>query len=138
MTLLDLKKVMKLLGARGASEGLKASDLSIDQIVEFAQKTHAKFDKSYSREKLIEAVVEELSRPGLKPLEELSRMSFDQLLKYFDSIRVSNEDLLQLMKDLNYKVGAEDKKHLRKYVARQISETALFSRVASREGREGR
>ncbi len=36
------------------------------------------------------------------------------------------------MKELNYKVVSEDKKHLRKFIARQISETALFSKVASR------
>ena len=135
MTLSDLKKVLKLLGARGTSAGLKASDLPLVQVIEFARRTHAKFDEADSREKIIEAVVEELSRPGIKPIEELMRMNFDQLVDYFDSVRVSNEDLLKLMKDLNYKVGAEDKKHLRKYVARQISETALFSRVVSRERR---
>jgi hypothetical protein len=39
------------------------------------------------------------------------------------------------MKELNYKVSTEDKRHLRRFVARQISETALFSTVASRGSR---
>ncbi len=57
-------------------------------------------------------------------------MNYDQLIDYFSNVSPSNTELLRVMNELNYKVSAEDKKHLRKYVARQISETALFARVA--------
>jgi hypothetical protein len=137
MTLSDLKRILKLLGPKGTAAGLKASDVTVDALRELALKSHALLEESSidDRERAIDLLVNSISKSEIKPLEELMEMSFDQLVNYFESVRVSSDELMKLVKQLNFKVGAEDRKHLKKYVARQISETALFTKVAGREGR---
>jgi hypothetical protein len=134
MTLNDVKRIIKLLGRKGAIAGLCASEIRIDLFRSLALKS--KLDVNYNApySDLIEEMVDILSKNNLKNTDDLLRMSYEELVQYFSDASPSNEDLMKIMKELNYKVSAEDKKHLRRFVARQISETALFANVASRSG----
>ncbi|MBM7324794.1 hypothetical protein JS562_17025 [Agrobacterium sp. S2] len=134
MTLSELKRIIKLLGPRGAIAGLEASDLTREDLLEIASKTKKRFDENSDRSNLIDELVSSLNRVDLKPTDELLQMSYEDLVDYFAEVSPSNDDLMKVMKELNYKVSAEDKKHLRRFVARQISETALFANVATRNG----
>lgn len=132
MTLSEIKRIIKLLGPRGAIAGLEASDLTKEDLLEIASKTKKRFDEESDRSYLIDELVSSLNRVDLKSTDELLQMSYEDLVSYFSEVSPSNEDLMKVMKELNYKVSAEDKKHLRRFVARQISETALFANVATR------
>ncbi|MBY3531850.1 hypothetical protein HFN68_02660 [Rhizobium laguerreae] len=132
MTLSEIKRIIKLLGPRGAIAGLEASDLTREDLLEIASKTKKRFDEESDRSYLIDELVSSLNRVDLKSTDELLQMSYEDLVSYFSEVSPSNEDLMKVMKELNYKVSAEDKKHLRRFVARQISETALFANVATR------
>ncbi|TAV90450.1 hypothetical protein [Rhizobium leguminosarum] len=134
MTLSEIKRIIKLLGPRGAIAGLEASDLTREDLLEIASKTRKRFDDHSDRSYLIDELVSSLNRVDLKPTDELLQMSYEDLVDYFAEASPSNDDLMKVMKELNYKVSAEDKKHLRRFVARQISETALFANVATRNG----
>ena len=134
MTLSEIKRIIKLLGPRGAIAGLEASDLTKEDLLEIASKTRKRFDENSDRSYLIDELVSSLNRVDLKPTDELLQMSYEDLVDYFAEVSPSNDDLMKVMKELNYKVSAEDKKHLRRFVARQISETALFANVATRNG----
>lgn len=136
MTVTDLKRIMKLLGSNGTVAGLLASDIDIRSIRVLTVKICGREAVSEERDQMINRIVEKLGETTLKPTDELMSMSFDELESYFSKVAPSNDDLMKVMKELNYKVSAEDKKHLRRFVARQISETALFSRVASRHDRQ--
>lgn len=133
MTVADLKRIVELLGARGSAAGLRASDVPLNVLENIAKKLKLTINKDIVRNDLIDILVERVKSAELRPIDELMQMNYDEIVKYFAQVGPSNGELLNLMKELNYKVSAEDKKHLRKFVARQISETALFSRVASRE-----
>lgn len=135
MNVTETKRIMKLLGANGTRAGLKASDIDLKSIRALAIKVCGRGVISDDRDHMIDAIVEKLGETTLKPTDELMGMSFEELESYFTKVSPSNDDLMKIMKELNYKVSAEDKKHLRRFVARQISETALFSRVASRHDR---
>lgn len=134
MTLSEIKRIIKLLGPRGAIAGLEASDLTKEDLLEIASKTRKRFDENCDRSYLIDELVSSLNKVDLKPTDELLQMSYEDLVDYFAEVSPSNDDLMKVMKELNYKVSAEDKKHLRRFVARQISETALFANVATRNG----
>ena len=132
MNLTDLKRILKLLGPAGTAAGLRVSDISIETLRDLATKVNQKASKLAGRDELIEILISLPRKAPLKPTSELMTMNYDELVHYFNDVAPSSEDLLKVMKELDYKVSAEDKKHLRRFVARQISETALFSRVASR------
>ena len=89
-------------------------------------------NRGAKRDDIIDSIIDAMSSIDLKSTDELLKMSYDNLIQYFTAAAPSNEALLRIMKELNYKVGSEDKRNLRRFVARQISETALFSSVASR------
>ena len=131
MNITDIKRLMKLLGARGTAAGLKASDLDTRSIRPLVIKICGRESVSDDRDVMIDHIVGKLSETTLKPTDDLMTMSFDDLELYFAKVSPSNDELMKIMKELNYKVSAEDKKHLRRFVARQISETALFAKVAS-------
>jgi hypothetical protein len=134
----DLRRVFKLLGPSGTMAGLRASDIGLDVLRELASKAKLVIHQESSRDEIIEVLIRSLDKAPLKSTDELMQMSYDELVQYFSEVGASNDELLKIMKELNYKVGAEDKKHLRRFVARQISETALFSRVATRDGEQRR
>jgi len=126
----ELKRVVSILGHAGAIAGLRASDISEDDLRELAKRLRIDRCDKLNRDQLIDSLVRATRSNELKPIEELMQMTYDELIQYFDETAPSNSALLNIMRDLDYKVSAEDRKHLRKYAARQISETALFSDVA--------
>jgi hypothetical protein len=132
ITFSNLKTLIKILGPHGAAAGLKASDISLDEARSLAQGLAIKLENLDERDGIIDAIISESGRVGIKPIEELLKMSFEEISSYFDSARVSNTELLELMKQMNYKVSSEDKKSLKRFAARQISETARFAKVANR------
>jgi len=135
MNLIEIKRVVQLLGPEGAAAGLNASGISDEMLAELASKANVSVSREgeFARSEAIAVLVKSFAKADLKPIEDLMQMSFEQLVDYFDSTKVSNSELLKLMKQLDFRVGAGDKRHLKKFVARQISETALFARVATRD-----
>jgi hypothetical protein len=105
----------------------------MEDIRALAVKTKINLDGLSERTRIVEALVNGLAHKQLKPADELVKMDYDELVRHFDDVSVANSDLIKIMQHLGYKVSAEDKKHLRKSVARQLSETALFAKVAARE-----
>ncbi|RFB81420.1 hypothetical protein [Methylovirgula sp. 4M-Z18] len=137
MTPTDLKRLIALLGATGAAAGLRESDVvQYDSLIELAEKSKIKIWTDISHHELVELLIQSVHAVKIKSIDELMEMDYDHLIRYFSETAPSNSALLKIMKDLNYKVSAEDKKHLRRFVARQISETALFSKVASGDERK--
>ncbi len=133
LTLSDVRRLVRILGQGGASAGLKASDVPTRHLRDLSVEADASLGKASNRDAIVEGLVGALSRPMLKPVPELMTMSFEDILKYFELVRIPNVELLRLASELNLKVGTEERKHLRRFMARQISENALFSRVANRD-----
>ena len=126
----DIRLLKRLLGAEGAKVGLSASDHTLEDFQRLATAEELRDIDSFEREDLIAAIIESLTKKELLPLDKLIKMPYDELLAHFKIVSPSNSELINLMAELGYNVSAEDKKHLRRSVARQLSETALFSDVA--------
>jgi hypothetical protein len=136
MNLTELKRLFKLLGPNGTLAGLQASNIEHEVFTEIATKAKVILPTDASRNATIQGLVDSLIKKDLKPTDALLKMSYEELVQYFNEMGPTNDQLLKIMKDLNFKVGSEDKRHLRRFVARQISETALFASVALRNGDE--
>jgi hypothetical protein len=131
LTSSDLKRLVKLLGGRGAYHGLLESELLTLDLRKLAAKLKLKVPQKASRTELIAELVAWVERGVLKPIPELLEMNYEQLVEYFNEVSPSNEELVRILNELDYKVSSEDRRHLKRFAARQISETALFARVAA-------
>jgi 5-methylcytosine-specific restriction endonuclease McrBC regulatory subunit McrC len=114
--------------------GLLESEISTNTLYQIAEKAKLSFKENCDRAIIIDLLIKKITEVEAKSTEDLLKMNYDQIMAYFESYSIGNNDLMKIMNELNYKVGSEDKKHLRSFVARQISETALFSSVASHGG----
>jgi hypothetical protein len=130
LALRDVKMLIKLLGPQGAVAGLVASDLETAQLSTLVKEAKVDINEPTGRELLVALLVTSLARRELKSMDDLIKMTYDQLVAHFEDVSPTNNELIKVMTLLGYKVSAEDRKHLRKSVARQLSETALFANVA--------
>lgn len=132
MTITELRNVVKVLGVKGATAGIIESDLSDTEILGVAKRLKISPEMSKNRAMVVDQIVSHVSSSSLKPVDDLLKMTFEELEKHFNTISVPNSELMKVMTELDFRVRSEDKKHLRRYAARQISETALFSNVAEK------
>lgn len=132
MNKLDLKRLLGLLGPEGTRAGLLHSAISNRSLIALARRLGEEVASDEARERIVSRLVQKMEEARLLPLEKLMTMSFDDLEQHFAQVNPSSDELLKLMKQLDYRVSSADKKHLRRFAARQISETALFSSVAGR------
>jgi hypothetical protein len=121
-----------MLGRRGAYEGLLHAEVSTKALISLARRMGDEPSNEIDRSKVIDTLLDRAEGEKLLPLNQLMEMSFEELEDHFARVKPSADDLLRVMKQLDYKVSSSDKKNLRRFAARQISETALFSNVAGK------
>lgn len=131
LTSSDLKRLVKMLGRRGAYFGLLESELSISDLRKVAQKLKITAPVRSKKSDIVDALIAWVERGVLKPIPDLLEMDYEQLVEYFNEVSPSNEELVRILNELDYKVSSEDRRHLKRFAARQISETALFAKVAA-------
>jgi len=64
-------------------------------------------------------------------LDELYKLDYDQLIDYFDEVDADTKDFLLLLEEMGFK---RHRGKLKDFVARQITETALFLQIANSGG----
>lgn len=128
----DVRSLIRTIGESGAIAGLAASNIALEDLIRLADRAKVDASTLYKRDELSAAIVRATLKKNIRPLSELTKMTYDELILHFGEVSPSNNDLILIMNELGYKVSAEDKKHLRKSVARQLSETALFANVAEK------
>ncbi|MCM2491880.1 hypothetical protein ACVCIH_01620 [Burkholderia glumae] len=130
MTVDDLKTLVEWLGSDGALAGLDKSDLTIAELKFLLEEQGKTLPAKATRKELVTEVLQSAANCIKKPLDELLALSSDEILKYFESVRPSQNELLALLRQLGFRPGSDAKKSLYKYAARQLSETGMFQRVA--------
>ena len=68
-------------------------------------------------------------------MDELFEMERDELVRYFDDVDVETEELLELLRELDVKVRYKGRRRIVDFVARELSETGRFRRIARNETR---
>lgn len=130
LTVDDLKTLVEWLGSDGALAGLDKSDLTIAELRFLLEEQGKTLPTKASRKELVTEVLQSAANCIKKPLDELLALTGEEILKYFESVRPSQNELLALLRQLGFRPGSDAKKSLYKYAARQLSETGMFQRVA--------
>ena len=134
---IDVRLLVHWLGVPGARSGLKDSrKCTVEILSHIAQELGMEPAKKATRGDLIEDIVHIASRRINRTLEQLYEMSQDELVKYLEDAQVEPEELLDLVKRLDLDPGRDGLQNLIRFVAREISETGRFMRIASKSPRD--
>jgi hypothetical protein len=127
---IDIARLVEWLGPEGARSGLRDSDITLRELVELARARQLLLSPKPTREEL----ANELAYCGVhkidKPLDEMMSMSHAALQEYFEKKKPTTTEIMGLLDRLGIKPGSEDRKHLIRFAAREITELGMFQRVA--------
>ena len=127
--MIDLVKLIDWLGVNGAIAGLIESDLTISEIVDLSTEKPTGFSKM-KREDVIEWVIHKTRNQLTKNPEELMEMDIESLKEYFSKIKISNDELMKILKSWDIRPGSAAKKNLINFAAREISDIGMYKRVS--------
>jgi hypothetical protein len=135
---IDVQLLVDWLGAQGAKAALRESKkCSLQTLTDIASRSGIELGKKATRKELIDEIIRVASQRIHKPLQELYQMDAAQLVEYFESVEAEPQELLELVKQLELDPGRDGLRNLVKYVAREISETGRFMRIASTQSPHG-
>ncbi|MCB2263613.1 MAG: hypothetical protein LGR52_11880 [Candidatus Thiosymbion ectosymbiont of Robbea hypermnestra] len=130
---IDVRLLARWLGIQGVKAGLKESRyITVETLNRLAKGLEIEFGKKATRQELIDEIVRVASKRIDKSVDELYRMEQDEIVCYLDEIGVESEELLDFLKQLDLDPGREGRKNLIRFVARELSETGRFKRIASK------
>ena len=131
MKLVDIDKLIEWLGSEGAIAGLEGSDLTVSDLYELGFHYGVLLDQKLRRTDIINELVNRKFVRIKKTTEELLAMDHGDLRKYFEDMRVSRSELLNLLGQFDIDPGSEAKKNLVEFAAREISDLGMYERVAA-------
>lgn len=128
----DVRLLVRWLGPQGAEAGLeKSKGFTIDALAAIAADLGIKFPKSTTRQQMIAEIVKVANRRIDKPVEDLVKMSHDELVAYLERVDPAREELLDLLKGIDATPSKEGRRGLIEFAARELSETGRFIRIAA-------
>jgi len=130
---LDVRLLARWLGVQGIKAGLKESRyITVETLGRLAKDLEIEPGKRATRQELIDEIARVANKRIDKSVDELYGMERDEIIRYFDEIGVESEELLDLLRQLDLDPGREGRKNLVRFVARELSETGRFMRIASK------
>lgn len=128
---IDVRLITRWLGTAGAKAGLRASrHITVEILSEVAQSIGIDLGRRATKKELIDEIVRVASKRIDKSIDELTEMSRDELICYFDELEVETEELIDLLKDLELSPARGGRKNVVNFVAQELSETGRFRRIA--------
>lgn len=128
----DPKLLIQWLGRQGARQGMiQSKNCTGHALVGMARSLGLEPDKKASREQLVDEIIRTAGKRIDKSPESLLEMTEDQLINYFEEVEADPEELTELLKELDLDVPTLSSRGLVGIVARRISETGRFVRIAT-------
>lgn len=129
---MDVRLLIRWLGTEGAAAGLeKSKRCTINVLKEVADSLGIETQGKPKRGELIEEIVRLASKRIDREIDDLLGMQKEELVRYFESVKAEPHELLELLKQLDLEPGREGRRNLIEFVARELSETGRFIRIAS-------
>jgi|GEM_PF-915050 len=130
--LIDVRLIVRWLGPEGAIAGLdKSRHMTVDVLTKIGTALGLSWTKLPGRAQMIAEIVRVANKRIQKPVDELVRMSKDEIINYLDGVEPGREELLDLLKAIDVTPSKEGRKTLIEFAARELSETGRFMRIAS-------
>ena len=128
----DINILVRIVGRQGAIAALESgTKYKLQQLSEFAKINRINVDKKPTKKTLSSAIVRHVDKRIQKPLDELKKMSREDLVAYFEEVDCDQSDLLDLLSTIDLKAQAKSKSALIEFAAIQIQSLGVFERLAN-------
>ncbi len=135
---IDPWRLVQWLGKDGAKAGLKASkSCTVSTLMDAASRLGIKAESKATRQELIDEIVRVAGRRIDKTIDDLQRMSREELVHYFERVGADHEELLDLLREMNVQPTKEALRNLVEFVSMELSETGRFIRIAGKKSNVG-
>ena len=128
--MINIEKLIEWLGVEGAIAGLDASDLTTAELGELMSLNKFSGYSKLKRSELIKSLVLKKRAEMTKKPEELMSMDKESLKDYFQSIKASKKEIIDLLESLDIRPGSVARNNLTEFAAREISDIGMYKRVA--------
>lgn len=129
----NVKLLVRWLGLQGAKAGITESKLwTVEVLRSIAAELGIQVYDKTPRKDLIDVVLQVANRRIDKPLSALYDMEAEDLMRYFESVGVETQELLELLKEMEVAPRKEGRKNLMEFAARELAETGRFMRIAGK------
>jgi hypothetical protein len=128
----DIKVLVHVVGRQGAIAALEAGTKhNVKQLADFAKENNIGVGLKATKKTLASAIVRHVDRRIQRPLEELKRMSKDELVRYFKDVDCDQTELLDLLGAIDLKAQVKSKAALMEFAAIQIQSLGVFERLSN-------
>lgn len=128
--MIDVTILVEWLGPEGARSGLRDSDIPLRVLIDLAKDRRLPLLPKPTRDEVANELAYQNRTKIDKPLDQLMGMPREDLAEYFGNKKPTVSEVLAILGQLGIRPGSEDRKHLLRFAAREISETGMFQRIA--------
>jgi hypothetical protein len=134
----DIKTLVSIVGRQGAIAALESgSKYKLQQLSEFAKINNVDVGQKRTKKSLSSAIVRHVDARIQKPLDELKKMSKEELISYFKEVDCDQMDLLDLLSAIDLKAQVKSRSALIEFAAIQIGSLGVFERLSNGKSRKG-
>lgn len=128
--MIDLAQLVNWLGPEGAIAGLDKSDLTISELREFDAARSIRDGSKLKRADLIRGLIKNVGGRITISADELMQMDAVSLQAYFQNVKASRSEIIELLLSLDIRPGSAARRNLFQFAAQEISDIGMYKRVA--------
>ncbi len=127
----QIRSLIDMVGRDGAIAALTSTrSFSAKDLLDQARRLGINASSRGSKRETARAIVRQVDKRINKTLQELKRMSKDEIVRYFEDIGCDEDELIELLTSIDFKARARSRKALLEFAAIQISSLGIFERLA--------
>ncbi|CAN2040930.1 putative Rho termination factor N-terminal domain-containing protein [Candidatus Magnetomoraceae bacterium gMMP-15] len=127
----NVKKILDIVGREGTIAALeKSKKLTSKDLSELSRSLGLKSRSRDAKKILASKIVQNIDKRITKALDELKKMSKDELMKYFEEIGCHQDELLELLNDIDLKARSKSRRAIIEFAAIQINSLGIFERLS--------
>ena len=127
----DVMTLVAVVGRNGAIAALEFSKVvKVECLATLAKSFGTKITKKDTKNKLASMVVRHVDKRIARSIDELKKLSKDELIHYFVIMQCDEDELIELLRSIDLRSRARSRKELIEFAAIQISSLGIFERLA--------
>lgn len=134
----EIKTLVKIVGREGAIAALEqGTKYKLQDLLAFAKKNNINPGKNPTKKSIASTIVRHIDRRIQKSLDELKKMSKEELVVYFNEIECDQKEILELLESIDLKSKVKSKNALIEFAAIQIQSLGVFERLSFGNSKTG-
>lgn len=128
----DINMLISIVGRQGAIAALEVgTKYNLQQLHDFAKIHGIDVGRKPTKKTISSGIVIHIDKRIRKSLDEMKKMSKDELINYFKEVDCDQTDLIDLLSTIDLKAQVKTKSALIEFAAIQIQSLGVFERLSS-------